>query len=293
MGDIQYNMSNLFRTFFKRGRVLSPSRRGWTLTRGRRISSALLKNSKKRKIQLFGKGLIEGRFFDLYYNLWVFLILILVFVRMLVRALWHFNEQAKGHLLLVARVPDHSDYPVFPPAPEGEEGPPTPNVIVPPDNAEEILQDLASNLERIFQNEGRVMQEGLPMRDFVDTVLWHGGDLSVLQRIWLEFEEWGLGSEFGIAAENLRRKYEHAERDEPDTPDPDLVEAEASIAKEKEGAGEAAGTSAGPSGAGKRKRDSDSSDSSGGDGGNPAPPGNSPSPDEGGGEVASFIGDLF
>jgi hypothetical protein len=96
---------------------------------------------------------------DLHHDIFFFLILILVFVsRMLVRALWHFNEQAKGHLLLVARVPDHSDYPVFPPAPEGEEGPPTPNVIVPPDNAEEILQDLASNLERIFQNEGRVMQ---------------------------------------------------------------------------------------------------------------------------------------
>jgi hypothetical protein len=231
---------------------------------------------------------------DLHHDMFFFLILILVFVsRMLVRALWHFNEQAKDHLLLVARVPDHSDCPVFPPAPEGEEGPLTPNVIVPPDNAEEILQDLASNLERIFQNEGKVMQEGLPMRDFVDNVLWHEGDLSVLQRIWLEFEEWGLDSDFGIAAENLRHKYEHAERDEPDTPDPDLVEAEASIAKEKEGAGEAARTSAGPLGAGKRKRDSDSSDSSGGDGGNPAPPGNSPSPDEGGGEVTSFIGDLF
>jgi hypothetical protein len=30
------------------------------------------------------------------------------------------------------------------------------------------------------------------MTDFVDTFLWHDGDLSVLQRIWLEFEEWGL-----------------------------------------------------------------------------------------------------
>ena len=233
----------------------------------------------------------------LYHDIFFFLILILVFVsRMLVRALWHFNEQAMGHLLLVARVPDHSDYPVLPPAPEGEppegeEGPPTPpNVIVPPDDAEEIIQDLASNLERIFQDENRAMQECLPMREFVDNVLWHGGDLSVLQQIWLEFEERGMNSEFGIAAENLRRKFEHAERDEPDTPDPDLVEAEASIAKEKDTAGgEAAGTSAGPSSSGKRKRDDDSSDSSGGDGGNPAPPGNSPSPDEGGGEVASFL----
>jgi len=42
-------------TLLKWGRVLSPSRRGWTLTRGRRISSALFKNSKKRQIQLFGK----------------------------------------------------------------------------------------------------------------------------------------------------------------------------------------------------------------------------------------------
>jgi hypothetical protein len=82
---------------------------------------------------------------------------------------------AKGRLLLVARVPDHSDYPVFPPAPEVEEGPLTPNVIAPPDNAEEILQDLASNLERIFQNEGRVKQQGLPMKNFVDNVLWHKG----------------------------------------------------------------------------------------------------------------------
>jgi hypothetical protein len=70
---------------------------------------------------------------------------------------------------------------------------------------------LASNLGRIFQNEGRLMQEGLPITDFVDTVIWHEGDLSVLQRIWLEFEEWGLDNEFRIAAENLRRKYKHAE----------------------------------------------------------------------------------
>jgi hypothetical protein len=68
---------------------------------------------------------------DLHHDIFFFLILTLVFVsRMLVHALWHFNEQAKGHLLLVARAPDHSDY--LPPAPEGEEGPPTPNVIIPP-----------------------------------------------------------------------------------------------------------------------------------------------------------------
>ena len=126
------------------------------------------------------------------------------------------EESPAGHLLLVARVPDHGDYPAIPPAP-GAEGPPTPNVIIPPDDADEILEDLASSLESIFQNEGKVMPEGLPMRDFVDTVLWHGGDLSVLQGIWQEFVEDGLGSEFGVAAENLRRKYEHAERDEPDT----------------------------------------------------------------------------
>lgn len=56
-------MINFFFTFLKRGRVLSPSRRGWTLTRGRRISSALFNHSKR----LFGKGLslIQGRFFDL------------------------------------------------------------------------------------------------------------------------------------------------------------------------------------------------------------------------------------
>jgi hypothetical protein len=47
------------------------------------------------------------------------------------------------------------------------------------------------------------------MKNFVDNVLWHEGDLSVLQRIWLEFEEWGLDIKFGIAAENLRHKYEH------------------------------------------------------------------------------------
>jgi len=48
------------------GRALSPSRRGWTLTRGRRISSSLFHNSNNR---LFGKGLslIRGRLEIVYF----------------------------------------------------------------------------------------------------------------------------------------------------------------------------------------------------------------------------------
>jgi hypothetical protein len=95
------------------------------------------------------------------------------------------------------------------------------------------MEDLASSLERIFAHENRMMEEGLSLyeSDFlwstiiiwkcvIKPLLWHGGDLSVLQRIWLEFEEHGMDSEFGIAADNLQRKLEHVARDEPYTPDP-------------------------------------------------------------------------
>ncbi|KAI5009186.1 hypothetical protein ZWY2020_010234 [Hordeum vulgare] len=56
---------------------------------------------------------------DLHHDIFFFLILILVFVsRMLVRALWHFNEQTNPipqredlDVLVMAKAPNEGDFP--------------------------------------------------------------------------------------------------------------------------------------------------------------------------------------
>jgi hypothetical protein len=169
-----------------------------------------------------------------------------------------------------------------------------------------------------MRSAGRTLEseDGRSLREFVeDDVLWHGGDRLALQRIWIDFQEFGEGSEFLIAADNLLRKYEHAARDEPDTPDPDAppveadspqsgggqanltggtsIEVDSPPLQDPKRAGEA-GTSGGRPESAKRKgRDDDSeNDDSGDDGGDPAPivPGESPDP---GGFASSFWGDDF
>jgi len=237
---------------------------------------------------------------------------------------------------LVARTPNGTDRPIFPsdsaaggpPEPDdGEEAPiglpDDPNQIAPGD-PEEIIDDLTSNLDRILRNTGRTLEseDGRSLREFVeDDVLWHGGDLLALQRIWIDFQENPEGSPFWVAADNLLRKYQHAARDEPDTPDPDAappveadsppveadspqsggggqdnlmgrtsIEVDSPPLQDQKGAGEA-GTSGGPPESRRRKREDDDSgdDDSGGD---PTPivPGESPDP---GGFASSFLGDFF
>jgi hypothetical protein len=205
------------------------------------------------------------------------------------------NENVGLNVRLVARTPDGSDIPSFPPsASDGAAGdPPSPEEITnnEPQNPEEIIQDLAENLERLFGNEGRSIGNGMTIREFMDDVLWHGDDPDRLLSIWEDFRENGPNSDLWRAADNLQRKYEHADRDEPDTPDPDAplvepppveadsppVEADSPPVK-----GRAEG---GPSK--KRGRGEDSSgDSDEGDGGDPLVPGESPDP---GGFTSSFF----
>jgi hypothetical protein len=188
------------------------------------------------------------------------------------------NENVGLNVILVARTPDGSDIPSFPPS-DGAAGdlPPEDPINNEPQTPEEIIQDLADNLERLFGNEGRSIGNGLTLREFMDHVLWHGDDPSALRNIWADFRENGPDSELWRAADNLQRKYEHADRDEPDTPNPDNPP----LVEDQKGAGEA-GTSEGSPESKKRKRGSDDE----GDGGDPLVPGESPDP---GGFTSSFF----
>jgi hypothetical protein len=195
------------------------------------------------------------------------------------------NENVGLNVILVARAPDGSDIPSFPPsASDGAAGdlPPGDLVNNEPQTPEEIIQDLADNLERLFGDEGRSIGNGMSIHEFLDHVLWHGDDPDRLRNIWEDFQENGKESELWQVADNLQRKYEHADRDEPDTPDPNApVEADSPPVK-----GRAEG---GPSK--KRGRGEDSSeDDDEGDGGDPLVPGESPDP---GGFTSSFFFDNF
>ena len=77
------------------------------------------------------------------------------------------------------------------------------------------------NLERLFANEGRSIGNILTIHEFMDHVLWHRDNPSVLWDIWLDFWENGHESQFWQDPDNLQRKYEHADHDEPNTPNPD------------------------------------------------------------------------
>jgi hypothetical protein len=182
------------------------------------------------------------------------------------------NENVGLNVRLVARTPDGSDIPSFPPsASDGAAGDLPPENIInnEPETPEEIIQDLTDNLQRLFGNEGRSIGNGLTIHEFLDHVLWHGDNPSVLRDIWLDFRDNGKDSELWQAADNLQRKYEHADRDEPDTPNPDNPP----LVEDKKEAGEA-GTSGGSPESRKRRReesDSDSGGESGDDGGDPTP----------------------
>jgi hypothetical protein len=99
-------------------------------------------------------------------------------------------------------------------------------------------------------------------------VLWHGDDPSRLRSIWEDFRENGPDSELWRAADNLQRKYEHADRDEPDTPNPDNPP----LVEDQKEAGEAGTSGASPESKKRKERDDE------GDGGDPLVPGESPDP---------------
>ena len=103
---------------------------------------------------------------------------------------------------------------------------------------EALIRDLEGYFERVFGNAGRSIGEGVTIREYLDHVLWHGDDPAKLFEIWADFRQNGPDSELWRAAENLQRKYEHADRGEPDTPNPDSPP----LVEDQKGAGEA-GTS--------------------------------------------------
>ena len=88
---------------------------------------------------------------------------------------------------------------------------------------EAILSELSSCVERIFSEVGTAIPLGecQSVREFTETmVLWHGEGGETLNEIFLDYIEAGPESEFVAVATNLARKFRHAERGEPDTPDP-------------------------------------------------------------------------
>ena len=231
---------------------------------------------------------------DLHHDIFFFLILILVFVsRMLVRALWHFNEPIPAEYVVDAQSINGAGTWILLAKGEGvDPNPQNPTEqlidhIRPPEDEVTIKSDLASWLDADLAAEGMGPPTNQSCQEFVDHLVG-GLPLYALQAEWVEYMRLRRESLFLDNAIQVRAEIEGAER-EPSPPPP--------VEDQQGGAGEA-GTSGGPSESRKRRihgddSDSDSSNSSGGDGGNPAPPGNSPSPDEGGGEIASFIGDLF
>ena len=212
---------------------------------------------------------------DLHHDIFFFLILILVFVsRMLVRALWHFNEQtnpipqrADLDVLVMAKAPNEGDFPLDQPPVGGL--PDLREEIARSAPHEAILSELSSRVETIFEEVGTQvpLEEGQSLRDFTQTqVLWDGegeGE-DTLQDIFRAYLEEGEESEFVRTAANLARKYRHAELGEPETPDPEdpVVEPEAHSMKSLEGTEANDGVKeAGPSSSRKRKRWDDDSGS--------------------------------
>ncbi|CAM0948046.1 unnamed protein product [Alopecurus aequalis] len=143
---------------------------------------------------------------------------------------------------------------------------------------EAILSELSSCVERILSEVGTAIPLGecQSVREFTETmVLWHGEGGETLNEIFLDYIEAGPESEFVAVATNLARKFRHAERGEPDTPDPQApVEPEDHSMEEGEDTFQ---NGEGPSSSKKRKvLDESSDDDSGGD----STPGESPDPVE-------------
>lgn len=139
-------------------------------------------------------------------------------------------------LFAAPRTPDESDRPSFPstsaaaglPDPNDEdEGPVVLPDPVPPADPEAIRADLASRISTIYDHAEVTIVEGTSARELVDAVLPEVLELSVLQETWVQFVRDGPQSDLWFEVDNLRRKYEHAEFDEPDTPDPNAPPVEA------------------------------------------------------------------
>ncbi|VAI12730.1 unnamed protein product [Triticum turgidum subsp. durum] len=96
----------------------------------------------------------------LHHNIFFFLILILVFVSwMLVRALWHFNEQTNLipqridlNVIFMTNAPNEGDFPIDQPPIGGL--PDLQQEMAHAAHPEDIIAELTSKVERIFHEVG-------------------------------------------------------------------------------------------------------------------------------------------